>query len=126
MFDKKGQLVDPTDNVLGLKIPGFRYRAIENPPEYLENIMTALKNHPRSDNGKRKVLFYIHGGLNMQKSAIIRAQDLSPKIMKDGYFPIFVNWQSSLPSSYMNHLLWVRQGKDWSWWLPRGIILRNQ
>jgi len=117
MFDKRGRLVDPTENMLGLKISGFRYSPIDDPSLYFEKVTTAMKNHPRPSNGRRKVLFYIHGGLNTQKSTLERARDLTPRILEAGYFPIFVNWQSSLPSSYLSHLLWVRQGRDWDWWL---------
>ena len=117
MFNKKGHLVDPTDNTMGLKAPGLPYAEIKKPPHYYDNIIKALRQHPRSSNGKRKVLFYIHGGLNSQKKTIDRAKTLSPDIRNDGYYPIFINWQSSLISSYMDHLLFVRQGRDWGWWL---------
>ncbi|MEK7747934.1 MAG: hypothetical protein AAB300_02515 [Nitrospirota bacterium] len=85
MYDKEGQLVNPTDNLLGLKVPGSRYIPIEDQKEYYDHIFTAIKNHPLSSDGKRKVLFYIHGGLNTQKGTLKRARELSPKILEDGY-----------------------------------------
>lgn len=37
-------------------------------------------------------------------------------ILQDGYFPIFINWDSSFATSYIDHLFNIRQGRlvfDW-------------
>lgn len=90
---------------------------------HFQNVMQAMKEYkPNPDNcpsgEKRKVLIFIHGGLNTQTGTIERANDLYKKIEKSCSFPIFVNWQSSLLSSYRDHLFNIRQGKwrdGWHW-----------
>lgn len=59
----------------------------------------------------RKLLIFVHGGLNNEKSTIDRAARLSTQIREAGYYPIFVNWRSSLLSSYGYHLFLVRNGR---------------
>jgi hypothetical protein len=64
-----------------------------------------------------RVLIYIHGGLNSPDTTIQRATHLHDRIVDAGYYPIFVNWNSSLLSSYGSHLWSVRQGAErkWAW-----------
>jgi len=62
-----------------------------------------------------KVLIFVHGGLNTQSGTIERATELHDEILRAGYYPIFVNWDSSLLSSYWSHLVWVRQGAERPW-----------
>ena len=76
---------------------------------------------------KKKLMIFVHGGLNTQYGAIERAAEkrlilkgdkisLGEFIKKSTeYYPIFINWQSSLRASYMDHLLNVRQGEKWPW-----------
>jgi pimeloyl-ACP methyl ester carboxylesterase len=58
-----------------------------------------------------KILIFIHGGLNSQEKALERALEQTAPILSAGYYPIFVNWDSELLSSYGEHLLYVRQGE---------------
>jgi|SoiMethySBSTD1v2_1073268.scaffolds.fasta_scaffold366130_1 hypothetical protein len=62
-----------------------------------------------------RVLLFIHGGMNTPEETIQRATRLHDPIVKAGYYPIFVNWKSSLTSSYWSHLWWVRQGAERKW-----------
>ena len=57
-----------------------------------------------------KILIFIHGGLNSLKSSQERSKIIS-KIMKDGYYPIFINWDADLPDSFREDLFFIRQGK---------------
>src|SRR5437879_3766159 len=59
----------------------------------------------------RKILIFAHGGLNPRDAALIRAYQLIEPMEKAGYYPIFINWDSDLVSSYPEHLTRVRQGK---------------
>lgn len=61
----------------------------------------------------KKVVIYIHGGLNTPQSGIDKAHELSTHIIKDGYFPIFIDWRSGLATSYFEHLFFDRQGEYW-------------
>ena len=88
--------------------------------QHLEGVIRALGSSTQKQyntTGKRKVLIYVHGGLNTQVSTIERAKDLYEVIDRAGYYPIFINWQSSLVSSYLDHLLYIRQGKWRNWGL---------
>lgn len=73
--------------------------------------------HRASASGKRVVLF-VHGGLNNLDEAIGRAEemlgsqlDTNGNLVGDTY-PIFVCWPSALGSSYWQHLWKVRNGVD--------------
>ena len=58
-----------------------------------------------------EILIFVHGGLNTQNATLERAAHLFPQILcNGGAYPIFINWDSSLFSSYGEHLLNVRQG----------------
>lgn len=58
-----------------------------------------------------EILIFVHGGLNTQNGSLDRAASLFPKILcEGGYYPVFINWKSSLWSSYGEHLVNVRQG----------------
>ena len=118
MFDGEGAPVDLTDRWGGALLS---YRSWDQ-AEYaahVERVVMGLRDHVERT-GSRKVLVFIHGGLNEQPETIRRAVDLSDEILADDVYPIFVNWQSNLVSSYFAHLLFVRQGRDWGGW---GVIL---
>jgi pimeloyl-ACP methyl ester carboxylesterase len=70
---------------------------------------------------ERKVVLIIHGGLNTNKSTTERAQRLSKRLLDDGYYPIFINWQSNLPLSLWEHTVTTRQGNYLGW--KQGVVL---
>ena len=57
-----------------------------------------------------KLLLYIHGGLNTYADGIERAECQYQSIMNDGYYPLFVVWNSDGPSSYYEYLAKTRNG----------------
>jgi hypothetical protein len=73
------------------------------------------KNTPPGQQQKRKLVFIIHGGLNTNQTTLHRAQDLSQKLLNDGYYPVFINWQSNLFRALWSHLVKVRQGDDFGY-----------
>lgn len=77
--------------------------------------------YPASGN-TRKVLIFIHGGLNEPVGTLKRARNLYDDILCAGYYPIFINWRSSLLSSYKDHLLFVRQGRFYPPPDPAGFL----
>jgi hypothetical protein len=116
MFDGDGAPVDLTD---GWGNAFLSYRTWSR-PEYEAHVGTVvqgLRDHVEGT-GSRKALIFIHGGLNEQPETIRRAVDLSDDILADDVYPIFVNWQSNLVSSWFAHVLLVRQGRDWGAWGP--------
>ena len=65
----------------------------------------------------RKVLIFVHGGLNTQVASLERVSTptkdrraMYAEIADAGFYPLFVNWQSSLVSSYVEQLVYIRQG----------------
>ena len=84
--------------------------------QHLNVVMAALeKNLCRN----RRVTIFVHGGMNTQEQTIERASEWAGIILEDNEgaddsaFPIFVNWKSSLWSSYFTHLFDLRQGSEW-------------
>jgi pimeloyl-ACP methyl ester carboxylesterase len=69
---------------------------------------------------KRKVMLFVHGGLNSQAGSLKRVVDhtgLANPLYKEikntsCQYPIFINWHSWLVSTYSDHLFRVRQGEN--------------
>ena len=125
MMNGRGNPVDPTGNIGCANEPPCNgsHLWLTSYPEmqrdrydtYLSTLFDAMKREAPLVNGKRRVLLFIHGGLNTQVGTIERAGHLFQPIKNGGYYPIFINWQSSLFSSYFDHLLHIRKGQDLDW-----------
>ena len=61
--------------------------------------------------GKKRIVIYIHGGLNSREPALERVIDKAPKMMAEGIYPIFINWRSSGPSALKDHYFRIRDGE---------------
>ncbi len=83
---------------------------------YLTALFEDLVRNAPVKNNKKQILIFTHGGLNTQVGTVERALDLMQAIPKEDYYPIFINWQSSLFSSYFDHLVFIRQGESWDGW----------
>jgi hypothetical protein len=70
-----------------------------------------IRDHPSDDPGVRKLLIYVHGGLNSVADGIRRTKTQYQKIKDDQYFPIFINWRSAGLETYGRHLWRIRQGE---------------
>lgn len=93
--------MNSTDKFLELKDP-------KQFSGHFKKITDALKL-----SGKKKVLIYIHGGLNsLSKSTRRVGQKYLQVLADEHYFPIFINWDSGFTESYFEHLFYVRQGQD--------------
>jgi hypothetical protein len=133
-FDERGDAIDPTGNVFCRHTPpesapddrlGLcygRYTALarftplsdDQFKQYLTQVFEARRRFYAATKNP-KVLIFVHGGLNTLSESIERALTLQGKIRKDkqhAYFPIFINWESSLTSSYLDYVLNIRQGRD--------------
>jgi len=60
--------------------------------------------------GKSNLLVFIHGGLNYRDQGLQHYLDHSEDILSRNYYPVFVVWPSGWGDTYLEHLLWVRQG----------------
>lgn len=81
--------------------------------EYLRGLFEDLVRNAPTKGNRKQILIFVHGGLNTQVGTVERATELLQAIPKQDYYPIFINWQSSLFSSYADHLVHIRQGESW-------------
>lgn len=59
-----------------------------------------------------RILVFAHGGMIDHGQAIRDAERLAPYMIRDGYFPLFLVWNSDFESAYTNHLCCVSDGID--------------
>ncbi|MBV8216171.1 MAG: hypothetical protein JOZ08_23375 [Verrucomicrobia bacterium] len=73
----------------------------------LEQMFRAIEHQPR-----RRLLLFVHGGLTTLETANQLAQDVGRRIESSSpdTYPIFLNWDSGLLSSYNYHLAYERNG----------------
>jgi len=114
-------LVDHSGRPLYPAGPRARHR--ESPADFalhlaaITNAIAAGTNGLAPD-GTRRLLIFVHGGLNSYNQSLDRVNDLTRKISAAGYYPLFVNWDSGFKSSYLEHLFLVRQGEVDPVWGP--------
>ncbi|MCI5123109.1 MAG: hypothetical protein D3925_01190 [Candidatus Electrothrix sp. AR5] len=133
VIDKNGRLMKPVGNLsdgntyislLNLK-DEISYQKERN---YIQNkIVQGIAG--QLSLGK-DVVFFIHGGMNLQVDSMERAHNLlsytkeQEKQGKEIPHFVFVNWQSSLTTSYWDRLFGIREGekyyRDRGWFYERG------
>jgi hypothetical protein len=102
MARQQGVPVDPTN--------GFKEFEPLKYDEYINDIFRDLAHYCQGQKQPCKVLFFFHGGLNRQKTSVDRAARLYQRIKESGSYPIFVNWNSSFPSTWWDHVAHVHKG----------------
>ena len=106
-----------------LCLAGPKARKTESPQDF-ERHLAAITNaiatctNCIAPDGTRQILIFVHGGLNTCNQSLTRVNEMTPKISDDHYYPLFVNWDSGLKSSYWEHLFLVRQGQVEPVWGP--------
>jgi hypothetical protein len=118
MVDKKGGAIDPEDfnhEIKNERKEGDPKNKRGELDRYVDNMLVGLsqfceEQRLKLDGRPCKVLFYFHGGLNPRKASVGRATILADEIEKAGIYPIFVNWRSSLVSSWWDHAAHVHNG----------------
>jgi len=134
MFNAEGQAIDPCSSAekttgdaslcdsdrSGILSNEYREFKKDEYEAYLDRIFQSMDEH-FSSAGDKKILLFVHGGLNTQSGSLDKViepiwdgetKELYQAIREDGYYPVFINWHSSLSSTYADHLLHVRQGED--------------
>jgi len=105
MIRKDGEALNPATSQL-LDPPG-EYTEYDR---YTDAIFDDLEKFCAPKPKPCKLLFYFHGGLNTRESSVSRATELTDTIKGQDIYPIFVNWNSSLPSTWWDHVAHVRKG----------------
>jgi hypothetical protein len=113
MFDSLGRMRQPLDDGAGApKAGAFPILDAKAAADYRANVVQGIRDTP----GPVELLFFFHGGLNSRTGALQRAATdiLRMKCEKrdQPLYPIFVNWQTSLPASYKDHLISVHKGHE--------------
>lgn len=129
MFNFRGKLLDPLSSsgpVAEVGITGYREIEQQAAPrgeaspssartdeEYLQRVIDGIVRRKQAS-GRVEVLLFFHGGLNTRAKALKRAarQIVAMRADRPELYPVFVNWETSLPASYKDHLLWIRNGQD--------------
>lgn len=122
MLNEYGNLLDPTGNVGCQKPPSLcrgkhltiiPYKKMPDKlkESYVDDVLSNVVDVTNKDDKKKTILVYVHGGLNTQKDSVERAEELMNVVDTELYSPLFVNWRSSLISSYLDHAFFIRQGE---------------
>jgi len=73
----------------------------------VDEIIESIKN-----SGRTNILIFVFGGMNTLDATIEKSEVLAHAISKTSdYYPIMVNWESSLFDAYLEHLIWNRRGR---------------
>jgi hypothetical protein len=96
-IDPDGAAIDPTTYQ---ELP---QKAFE---EQLNTIAAAI-----GTSGKKKLLVFVHGGLNNREAGQQHVDELQQHMLDAGYYPIFLNWNSDLWSTLGENLVFIRQGR---------------
>jgi hypothetical protein len=117
VVDPDGHPIDPRDNRSPLydpKVPldsersGFR--------QQVAGMMRAMDETHRNvpANEPRKILIYVHGGMNTLDEArgnamrVYQAMAAAPETAAE--YPILIDWQSDFVSTYLEQMRFIRQG----------------
>lgn len=113
---KQGSYNPTNQQQLKLDFPGPRQKQFE---AELTNLFDNIARRAPVVNGRTQILIFAHGGLNTERARLERIRDLigthegdeSSKIRN--YYPVFINWESGLLSSYGEHVSSVRAGRKY-------------
>jgi hypothetical protein len=108
--DERGVPVDPLDPRSEHYSDATRYARYQ---QRLDEVFSHMRDWHRTHvaDGKRKILVFVHGGMTSRKEALNTAYARYRDILNAGYYPIFIDWESDIVSSYPEHLFRVRQGR---------------
>jgi pimeloyl-ACP methyl ester carboxylesterase len=106
-----------------LYLAGPKARKIESTNDFDQHLAAitnaiATATNCLAPDGTRQIMIFVHGGLNTYNQSLARVNEIGPEIATNHYYPLFVNWDSGLMSSYWEHLFLVRQGQVKHVWGP--------
>jgi len=81
----------------------------ENEYNYSNHVNAIIKSIKES--GRTNILIFVFGGMNSLNETIEKSEVFAHAISETSdYYPIMINWQSSLFDAYFEHLIWIRRG----------------
>jgi len=84
---------------------------IVSPHEYTYELQLDRMIADIRASGRKKILIYVFGGMNFVDDTVINSEELYKTIWNHSdYYPVFINWESSLLEAYMDHLFYIRRG----------------
>jgi len=101
--------VDPDGNPV--LYPYRDKNRIVKPEEYTYELQLDRLIADIRASGRKKIMIYVFGGMNFVDDSVVYSEELEKVIWeKSDYYPIFINWESSLLEAYMDHLFYIRRG----------------
>jgi len=83
----------------------------ENQYVYSNHVNSIINSIKKS--GKTNILIFVFGGMNSLDATLKKSYILANAITNTSdYYPILINWESSLFDAYYEHLMWNRRGLD--------------
>lgn len=101
-IDKQGILRDNCNN---------KITEIKDYEKYIDNIFYQFEELRKVRNNL-KLTIYIHGGLNTFNHTVERITNTYEHFLSENQYPVFVSWQSSFFSNYIDHLFVIRNGEE--------------
>ena len=80
-----------------------------NEYNYSNHVKRIIKSIRKSE--RTNILIYVFGGMNSLDSTVERSESYAKVISETSdYYPILINWESSLFDAYYDHVMWYRRG----------------
>jgi pimeloyl-ACP methyl ester carboxylesterase len=114
MFDRKGQPAEYARSVFPSRYSVRPRMDADSRGSPFQDVIEGIER-----SGRKRVFLFIHGGLNTEYGSRNRAKLISDALeaKPDAPYPVFLNWDSSLVSSYLNERLFLtREGREWPPW----------
>lgn len=100
--DGKGRPHDPAADGCEYSMDEYRRQ--------IAQMFLAMRRFHQTHPG-RKVLLFVHGGLNSPADSLQNADEEMDHVTAAGYYPIYLNWDSDALSTYGEHLTSITQGQ---------------
>jgi hypothetical protein len=103
--DGRGRAHDPNNpNGPEFTVPQFRHQI-----HCILSAIDGFENDPR--HGERKIMIFVHGGLNDPNDSLAAADAEMDCVMDAGYYPVYLDWNSGFVSTYGEHVISLTQGE---------------
>jgi hypothetical protein len=89
---------------------GKPYRNVQEYCAQLTHMFNTMKAF-HAEHPDRKILIFVHGGLNQFSDSLSAADRELEPIMDAGSYPIFLDWNSAILATYGEHLTQITQGQ---------------